>query len=297
MIGLKRYFEHTSWMLAEKILRLGIVFFVGIYVARYLGPEKYGILNFAVAFVALFASFADLGLNNILVRELLHKKTLSEKLIGTSFLLKIAGAGFVLLLIIILTIFTSFGRQTEIVILIICVGLVFQAFNVVELFFQSKVQAKYPVFARVFSVVLANIVKILLILFKAPLVYFAFAISLEYFLLSVSLVYVYYRQKYSVFNWHFDRSIGFDLIRESWPLILSGVAVSVYIRIDQVMIKSMLGDEATGIYSVAVNLSEAWYFIPMTLTAALYPALVNAKKMTKRFTISASKNFFFSWSG
>ena len=53
------------------------------------------------------------------------------------------------------------------------------------------------------------------------------------------------------------------LLVESWPLLLSGISIMVYMKIDQIMLGQILGDESVGIYSAALRISEIWYFIPM----------------------------------
>ena len=66
--GIRKYFSNTSWLLGERILRMGVSLFVGIYVIRYLGPEKYGLLSYTMSFVCLFSAFLDLGHREIIVR-------------------------------------------------------------------------------------------------------------------------------------------------------------------------------------------------------------------------------------
>ena len=68
------------------------------------------------------------------------------------------------------------------------------------------------------------------------------------------------------------------LIRDAWPLIFSGVMISVYMKIDQVMLKEMLNTKAVGVYAAAVKLCEAWYFVPTVFTASLFPAIISAKQ-------------------
>ena len=63
--GFRKYFANTSWLLGERVLRMAISLFVGIYVARYLGPERYGLLSYALSFVWLFSSLASFGLDAI----------------------------------------------------------------------------------------------------------------------------------------------------------------------------------------------------------------------------------------
>jgi O-antigen/teichoic acid export membrane protein len=63
-------------------------FFVGVWVARYLVPENYGILSYSLAFVALFQGIAKLGLDGIVVRELVKFPEKRDEFLGTSFWLK-----------------------------------------------------------------------------------------------------------------------------------------------------------------------------------------------------------------
>ena len=86
-----KYFKNTSWLFGEKILRMIVALFVGVWVARYLGPEKFGLLSYAQSFVALFAVVASLGLDSLVVRELVKDESRAETLLGTSFFLKIFG--------------------------------------------------------------------------------------------------------------------------------------------------------------------------------------------------------------
>lgn len=73
--GFKRYFENTSWLVAGKIFSMLVAFFVGVYVARYLGPDRLGLLSYSQSFVMLFAPLANLGLDYIVVRELVKDET------------------------------------------------------------------------------------------------------------------------------------------------------------------------------------------------------------------------------
>jgi O-antigen/teichoic acid export membrane protein len=83
-----RYFANTSWLFGEKILRMIVGLFVGIWVARYLGPEQFGLLSYAQSFVGLFTAIATLGLDGIVVRELVKDPSRRDELIGTAFWLK-----------------------------------------------------------------------------------------------------------------------------------------------------------------------------------------------------------------
>lgn len=59
-----------------------VALFVGVHVARYLGPERFGLLNYATSFVGLFSALATLGLNGIVVRNLVQNIEKRDNLLG-----------------------------------------------------------------------------------------------------------------------------------------------------------------------------------------------------------------------
>ena len=147
-----KYFKNTSWLFAEKIIRMVVGLFVGVWVARYLGPEKFGLLSFAQSFVGLFTIFATLGLDEIVVRELVIDESKRDFLVGTTFWLKLVGAIIVLLLLAFAVNFTSNDYETNIFVFIIASATIFQSFNIVDYYFQSKVLSKYVVYANFISI-------------------------------------------------------------------------------------------------------------------------------------------------
>ena len=279
--GFMKYFKNTSWLFGEKILRMIVGLFVGIWVARYLGPEQFGLFSYAQSFVGLFTVIATLGLDGIVIRELVKDESRRDELIGTAFWMKLFGAFLVLLLLAFAVGFTSNDAQTNSLVFIIASATIFQSFNVVDFYFQAKVMSKYIVYANVISLLISSVVKIALILNEASLVAFAWVILFDSFILAVGYGYFYLKNHLSLKLWKFQKSVAVNLLRDSWPLILSGIVVSIYMKIDQVMIKEILGSEAVGQYAAAVRLSEAWYFIPMVISASLFPAIINAKKVSE----------------
>ena len=280
--GFKKYFLNTSWLFFERIIGMAVSFFVGVYVARYLGPANFGLLSYAGSFAGLFLVVATLGLGSIVVRELVKDEEKRDELLGTTFALKIVGSILVLTIIAIAVRFTNNDNFTNLLIFIIAIGTIFQSFNVIKFYFQSKVLSKYTVYAQVFSTILCSVIKLLLIYFNVGLIYFAMVTLLQSIILASGLVGMYVKQKSSLFKWRIKFDIAKRLLNDSWPLILSGVAISIYMKIDQVMIKNMLDTKAVGNYAVAVRLAEVWYFIPMAITNSLFPAIINAKKISEK---------------
>jgi O-antigen/teichoic acid export membrane protein len=290
--GIMKYLKNTSWLLGEKILRMTLGLFVGIWVARYLGPEQFGLFSYAQSFVALFAAIATLGLDGIVVRELIESENKRNQLLGTAFILKLTGAFFVLVLLGLSVFLQSNDYQTSMIIFVVASATIFQSFNVIDFYFQSKVLSKYVVYSNVFSLLLSSVIKVILILNEAPLIAFAYVILFDSLVLTSGFIYFYLQNKLSIFSWSFDKNWAKSLLKDSWPLILSGLVISMYMKIDQVMIKNMLGNADVGQYSAAVRLSEIWYFIPMVISSSLFPAILNARKISKELYYSRIQQLY-----
>ncbi len=284
--GFMKYFKNTSWLFGEKILRMFVGLFVGVWVARYLGPEQFGILSYAQSFVGLFVVIATLGLNSIVVRDLVKNEQDINILLGTAFWLKLTGALLVLAILAIAIQFTSNTHLENLLIFIIAAGTVFQSINVIDFYFQSKVLSKYVVFINTFSLFFSTVIKIALILSEAPLVAFALVTLFDSFILALGYLYIYYHRELNIRLWTFSFKQAKRLLKESSPLIIAGVINSIYMRVDQVMIKEMLDVTEVGYYAAAVKLSEAWFGIGVIICNSLFPAIINAKKVSEEFYLN-----------
>lgn len=273
-------------MFGEKVLRIIAELFVGIYVARFLGPEQFGIYSYAVAFVALFGAIAKLGLDSIVVRDLVNHPHERAVYLGTAFWLKVIGAFLTLGLLTAAVQFTGNNATTNLYITIIAIGMIFQSFDVVDFYFQSRVLAKYASIAKLIQVALSSVLKLYFIYIQADLFWFVLVSLIDQITLALSLAFAYWRQKVDSFFRRFDLGTARAMLRNAWPLIIASIAVTLYMRIDQIMIKEMLGEREVGLYSAAVRLSEAWYFVPVMLTASLFPAIVSGKKISQKIYLN-----------
>ncbi len=279
----KKYFINTSWLFGEKIVRILISFVVTIFVIRYLGPKDFGLLSYALSFYGLFSTISILGLETITIRELVKNPDKRDDLLGSVFLLRLLGGVSTIIFIALTLYFSGESTNISILILIVSSSAIFHSFSVVDYYFRAEVKAKYSVYIFLSTVLIVAIIKIMLIIFEAQLIYFAIAFSVEFILAAAGFMIVYRFNKLKLSRWKFNKEIAVSLLKDSWPLILSGLAISVYMKVDQVMIKNMLNSEEVGFYAAAVRLSEAWYFIPVALTSSLFPAIVNAKKVGEEF--------------
>ncbi|SFV56618.1 Membrane protein involved in the export of O-antigen, teichoic acid lipoteichoic acids [hydrothermal vent metagenome] len=290
--GFLRYFKNTTWLFGERVLRMIVGLFIGVWVARYLGAEQFGLLSYAQSFVGLFSAVATLGLDSIIVRELVKDISHQDRLIGTAFGLKLMGAFGVLGLLIVAISFTSNDSYTNSLIFIIASATIFQSFNVIDLYFQSQVMSRYIVYANFISLTTSTIVKVYLLLHNAPLIYFAWVVLLDNIVLMCGFIYFYIHNSHTLKKWKFDTTLAKRLLKDSLPLVGSGIVVAIYMKIDQVMIKEMLDSGAVGNYAVAVRLSEVWYFIPMVISSSLFPAIINAKKVDEKLYYDRLQRLF-----
>lgn len=275
--GFMKYFKNTSWLFGEKILRLIVGLFVGIWVARYLGPQQFGLFSYAQSFVGLFTVIATFGLDSVVVRELVKAQNRRDELLGTAFWLKLGGAFLVFALLFAAINFTSNSHNTNMIIFIIASATIFQSFNVIDFYFQSKVLSRYIVFANFISLFISTILKIVLILTNAPLIAFAWVVLFDSFVLVCGYIYFYTKQKnLTLLKWKFEKKSALFLLKESWPLMMGGMSFVLFSNIDNVMIKELLNEYSAGIYSAAYKLVTLWYFLPGLILGSLFPAIVAA---------------------
>lgn len=255
---------------------------VGFAIANYLGRAQNGLLNYPQAFVSFFLAAAALGLDGYTTRELLKKPELSNQYLGTALRLKLWGALAALPCIVLAYSLKNyfFGSSNTPLSYLIIVGLsgISQAFYITDSYFQSKVQAKYVTYSQIFGNILSAIIKLGLIAMAAPLIYFIWALLLDTVLIASAYIYFYQQKTTGIQHWRYDSKIAKSLLQQSWPLAFSAILVSLYMKIDQLMIDSYLGSADLGIYSTAVQLSESWYFIPVAIVSSIFPAVMNARR-------------------
>lgn len=281
--SLKNILHNSGWLFFDKVFRMGIGMFLGVWIARYLGPDNYGKLNYVIAYIALIGSFTNLGLDGVVVRELIREKIHKEEILSTSFLLQLLAGIFAFAGAILLIPFLR-PDESDLFWMVFLVGLtlIFRAVGVVKYWYEAQILSKYFVWLDNGLFFVFSGIRILLILNGLGIFAFIWIGLAESFisLFGYSLLYKYHNGSLSVThaNWRRARA----LLRDSWMLLLSGLAVIVYMRIDQIMIGQMLGNEAVGVYTAAVKISEVWYFIPMTVVSSIFPAILKAKEFNQK---------------
>jgi len=275
---LQNVVSNTGWLFLDRIIRLGVGLLVSVWVARYLGPAQLGLLDYSLAFVTLFSALASLGLDGIVVRELVREPERRDEILASAFAMKlIAGAVTFALVVSAITLLRRGDPQVQLLVGIIAVGMIFTSLDVIDFWFQSQVQSKYSVYARNAAFLAIAVVKIVLLLGGAPLIAFALAALAETVMASAGLLLVFRRNGYWLSLRKINLSRCTRLLQDSWPVIFTGLSVMLFMRIDQVMLGDMVGNDAVGIYSAAVRLSEVWHFLPMAIVSSVFPFVIQAR--------------------
>lgn len=268
---------NTGWLVFDRLIRVLIGLTVGAWIARYLGPARFGELSYVVAFIALFQAAANLGADAIVVRDIARTPERAAAILGTAFWMRlVAGLVCWIAAAIVMVLINPGEREILWMTLIVGGSLVFQASDTVDLWFQSQTRSRRTVAAKLTAYAISNGVKIVLITLHAPLVAFAAAMSLDFALAAVGMVFAY-RGFPTAERWRAHRATMVELMVECWPFLISGVGVIVYVRIDQIMLKAFLGERDLGFYSAALPLSQVWNVVPVVLTTSLAPYVARRK--------------------
>ena len=271
---LHRVLGNTVWQLADKILRLGMGLVVAIWIARYLGPRDFGLLNYAIAFVSLFGSIADGGMQSIVVRDLVHRGAETSVIVSSALALRAIGSiAAILIAGWTVGMLRPGDHQAFLMVLIISLSLFPQAWDILDYEHQSRFESRPIVLIRAFSFCSFSIVKVCLILGHAGLPWFGWVIVGEASLSALVMRLLPAAKRalggQARMKWNEIKYLLFTC----WPSLIAGLSVMLYMRIDQVMLGQMLGDDAVGTFSAAVRISESWYFLPVAVLSSAAPAL------------------------
>jgi O-antigen/teichoic acid export membrane protein len=279
--SVQKHTKNLGWMFFAKIASMVIAFLATAYIARSLGPRNYGELSYAISFVGLFSFLSSLGVEQILYRDTIQYPEKRNVYLGSAIGIKIIASIATGLLCFGTALVVSPKDVSLFLIGLLSLTYVCSSFSLLSMEFQAEAKSKYPSLFSVAVVIILNLSKIIVIFYDKGVIYLAGIILLEPVLYSC--MYMYLRSKHygSLRNLRFDKDIALQLLKDSYPLIFASAFFMIYARIDQVMIKNMMSAEYVGLYDAAVRMSEISYFIPNIIVAALFPAIINAKKISE----------------
>jgi O-antigen/teichoic acid export membrane protein len=275
--GFKKYFTNTSWLLIDNTATLAIGLFVSIFIARHLGPADFGLFNFAKSLAKFFTIFCALGLERIVIRNLVLDQENHANILGTTLGLKIGMSVLSTFLFAIVGYFVLDEAAYWLTFFLILVPL-FEAFAVIRFYFASRVEARFISRMVLVKIIISSAVKLLLVYFQMPVIYFAIEVLVEAVLAMLGYLWVYkQRGKIKLLQWKFKHAYGKKLLTDSWPLLVSSFVIYIYTETDIIILRYMLGNEAVGHYSIAVRMTTIWYLVGTVICNSLFPAILNAK--------------------
>lgn len=268
-----RVVKNAGWLIFGKLANMVLAFVVGIFAARYLGPNRYGLINYAAAYASFFASLCTLGINSVIVKNFADHPEQEGETIGTTLLLRAASSFLSALAIIgIVSVVDKGEGLTVAVTALYSISLVFQVFDTLNYWFQARLQSKYASIAVLAAYVAVSVYKIILLMLGKSVLWFAVAASLDHIVLAVFLLAAYFRNGGARFSCSLSKAR--ELLASSGSFILAGLMISIYASTDRLMLKQMLGAEAVGHYSLAVTISGSWAFVLAAMIDSLYPEIV-----------------------
>lgn len=277
--GFRKYLHNTGWMFGARIISFVTSFFTVAIVARYLGPENLGKLDYAQSFVAIISVFASLGIDQILYRDLITHPEKENEFLGTAIYSKLVLGIFAFILSVVISILLGNEMLITTLVGICSLTFVINPIGTVGILFSAQVQARYSSHIAIFLAFFIPGIKLLAIFLHKGIIFFAVIIFIEALISTLWSIYIYkVRFKKHPAAWRFEMDIFTKLMHDSWPLLLAGFTGYVYAKMDQVLLLHFMNSATVGIYGVAVKLTQIWAFLPGLIITSLFPAIVNARK-------------------
>ncbi len=273
-----RYAQNTLWLFGGQAIRMGVGLVAAALVARYLGPEQYGMYNYALSVVVLLQIFGNLGLTGVLRKRCIEEPETVREVLGTSFVLNVIAGSILYGGLLLATHLIKTPPSEQQLFLIFGMILIVDSFRCIDVWFHAQTRSRLSVYATTLPVILSAAAKLTAIFLGAGLTVFASIFVLETACIGFLLAWFYIRNDHPLKQWNASLHMAKSLLRQSWPLILNGFAINLYLRMDQIMLRSMQGAADVGEYAAASRLSTLWYMVPMLLASSLTPPILKARK-------------------
>lgn len=275
--------RNASWLILGRVIQMLAGVLIGILTARYLGPSNYGLINYTAAYSAFFTSLCTLGLNSILVKELLDNPDKEGEVLGSALFLRFISSTLSYITILcVIHIVDADDPIVFVVALLNCFSLVINVFDSFNYWFQSKLESKTTAAASLVGYLCTCLYRIILLITEQNILWFAFAATLDYLCVAIILYFNYRKRNGPKLRISKERCR--DLLAKGHHFILTGLIVAVYGYTDKFMLKQMLSNEAVGFYTTASTTCSLWCFVLSAIIDSMYPVIVeNHQKGTDAF--------------
>ncbi len=280
---------NAAWQFFERVVGLGCSFIASVFVIRYFAPADYGVFAYASSYVTLFSSLTTLGLQSIAVREMVKQKTATEVIMGSSFIIMLIGSLIALILAVSGAILSHEKSTVTLVVLIYCLVNIVSSLSVINYYFQAQLKTRYIVYVMLVQDIIDISIRLCMVHFKAQLLSFA-VLSLVESIIANLIIFIIFKNFSKLAKWKLNLKIIKYLLHQSIPLALAGAMVSLYMRLDQVMIEYFCGLKAVAEYSVGVKLIEIFYMLPVIIVPNIFPLIIKAhERSIEEFEVKIMK--------
>jgi polysaccharide transporter, PST family len=268
----------ATWYLLEKTTRLLGAFLIGAWVARYLGPENYGYLAYALALVALLGFLGSWGIESLVVRDLVNDHFGQRRIISTYFFIRLSGALLAPILALAYLLMTHAEDRLLMIITLLCsASVILGAFDAADCWLQAKQKAKITSSIRLTGFLIGAVVKCILIISNASIVWFAIAVIVEAGIISILYFWVLWRNDLTPSFGHWSFPEFKKTLIDGKMMVLSGLTVAVYSKVDVLVVGALLSKEEVGSYAIAASMCAAWNMVGMSVAQAWAPRISKAK--------------------
>lgn len=269
-------FKNAAWIIGCKIVQSLINLLIGLLTARYLGPSNYGIISYVSSIVAFAMPIMQLGLKQTLVKEFVQAPDREGEILGTALMINIISSIFCMLGSVTFVMVADAGeKQTILVCALYSLTLLFQATEMTQYWFQSKLLSKYPSIATLCAYIVVAVYKLYLLATQKSVVWFALSNVLDYFLISLILMVIY--RKVGGQRLGIDWKLGRQMLSRSKYYIIPSLMVMIFQHTDRIMIKMMIGEAETGMYSAAITCIGISGFVFAAVIDSARPVILEMK--------------------
>lgn len=281
MITKSRVINNAKWIIICKVIQSLLQLVIGMFCARYLGPEGYGLINYASSIVAFVVPVMQLGLQSTLVQEFTESPEKEGKIMGTSFVMDLVSSVLCIGLVGAF-VFTANAGETEtiIVCLLFSISLIFRAFELFQCWFQYKLKSKIPSIVMLCAYLVVSAYRIFLLVTSKSVFWFAIVNSVDFGIIGISLLVIYNRISDQKLSFSFD--LIKPLFNRSKYYILASMMVTLFQNTDHIMLKLVLGSDVgnreNGYYTAAITSAAVVQFVYVAIIDSMRPVILAHKK-------------------
>ncbi len=272
MKSIKRLRNNLLSLSAADVVAKALGAVLYIILARYLGPEQFGIYSLAVSFGLIFGLLANLGLDPLIIKDVARDPTLSESYFSHAVLLKLAGGTLSFLLLVVVTLVLGYESEVRTTIIIFASLFFIMPLNAAQgAIFKAHQKMGYVALMNA----LRPFVNLILVLVAIALGFGVQAIAgihiLRAFILFLFFYFFVLKRYFCHFSLPENGSLFLPMLKSASPFVFIGVLFIVNAKVSILIISKIVGVEAVGWYSAANELVVMLFVIPTMLSTVLFP--------------------------